>query len=66
MADTTSGVMKEVAERIRDLRLDAGYTLEQLAEYTGFPVEDCRIYEAAEADLPFSFIHKCALTSAWK
>ena len=62
MADTTTGVMKEVAERIRELRLDAGYSLEQLSEYTGFSVEDCRIYEAAEADLPFSFIHKCALT----
>ena len=62
MSDTTTGVVREVAERIRDLRMDSGITLEQLSEYTGFSVEDCRIYEAGEIDLPFSFIHKCALT----
>ena len=62
MADTTTGVLQEVAERIRNLRADSGYTLEQLAEYTGFPLEECRVYEAGTVDLPFSFIHKCALT----
>ena len=62
MADTTTGVLQEVAERIRNLRVDAGYTLEQLAESTGFPLEECRVYEEGRVDLPFSFIHKCALT----
>ena len=62
MADTTSGVLQEVAGRIRELRQDCGCSLEQLANYTGFSVEDCRVYEAGEVDMPFSFIHKCALT----
>ena len=62
MADTTTGVMQEVVERIRELRLDCGYTEEQMAESTGFSLEDYRKYESGGADLPFSFIHKCAMT----
>ncbi|MBR7081232.1 MAG: AMP-binding protein, partial [Oscillospiraceae bacterium] len=62
MSDTTTGVLKDVAERIRELRIDSGYSLEELSEHTGFALEDCRNYEAGEVDLPFSFIHKCALT----
>ena len=62
MADTTTGVMQEVVERIRELRLDCGYTEQQMSEYTGFSVEDYQRYESGGADLPFSFIHKCAMT----
>ena len=62
MADTTTGVMQEVVERIRELRLDCGYTEQQMAESTGFSLEDYRKYESGGADLPFSFIHKCAMT----
>ena len=62
MADTTTGMMLEVVERIRELRLDCGYTQEQMSEYTGFTLEDYQKYESGETDLPFSFIHKCAMT----
>ena len=62
MADTTTGMMLEVVERIRELRLDCGYTQEQMAELTGFDLADYQRYEAGETDLPFSFIHKCAMT----
>ena len=62
MADTTTGMMLEVVERIRELRLDCGYTEEQMSESTGFSVEDYRKFESGGADLPFSFIHKCAMT----
>ena len=62
MADTTTGVMLEVVERIRELRLDCGYTPERMSELTGIPLEDYLKYESGETDLPFSFIHKCAMT----
>ena len=62
MADTTTGVMLEVVERIRELRLDCGYTPERMSELTGIPLEDYLRYESGETDLPFSFIHKCAMT----
>ena len=52
--------MMEVALRIKSLRLDCGYTLEQMAELTEFSLAECELYENGKADLPFSFIHKCA------
>ncbi len=61
MAKTNSGMlMMEVALRIKSLRLDCGYTLEQMAELTEFSLDECEMYENGRADLPFSFIHKCA------
>ncbi|MBE6913907.1 MAG: cupin domain-containing protein [Ruminococcaceae bacterium] len=60
MENTSMGMLKEVALRIKSLRLDCGYSQEQMAELTGFPLEDCILYEEGSADLPFSFIHKCA------
>ena len=62
MSDTTTGMMLEVVERIRELRLDCGYTPERMSELTGIPLEDYLKYESGETDLPFSFIHKCAMT----
>ena len=61
MADTSKGMLLEVAERIRELRIDCGYTEEEMAGKTGLSLEEYRTYEAGEADLPFTFIHKCAL-----
>ncbi|MEE3378439.1 MAG: cupin domain-containing protein, partial [Lachnospiraceae bacterium] len=51
---------KEVASRIMALRLDSGYSQEQMADMTGFDLADYAAYESGSADLPFSFIHKCA------
>ena len=50
----------EVAERIRELRLDCSYSEEQMAELTGVSLDDYISYEGGSADLPFTFIHKCA------
>ncbi|MDR0841450.1 MAG: AMP-binding protein [Christensenellaceae bacterium] len=61
-ASPTSPELREVAARIHELREIAGYTQEEMAQYANVSVEDYRLYEAARADLPFSFIHKCALT----
>ena len=60
MANTNNGMLLEVALRIKSLRLDCGYSLEQMAEFTGFALQECEMYENGQADLPFSFIHKCA------
>ncbi|MBP5605939.1 MAG: AMP-binding protein, partial [Ruminiclostridium sp.] len=52
--------IKEVAERITRLRDDLGITKEQMAEITGYSVEDYVKYESGEKDFSFTFIYKCA------
>ncbi len=52
--------LKEVAERIKDLREAKGYTQEQLAKLTGVSLEDYKLLEAGETDFSFTFIYKCA------
>ena len=62
MADSTSGMLMEVALRIRELRSDLGYSQEEMARQTDLPLEQYRSYEDGKTDLPFTFIHKCAQT----
>ena len=62
MVSTTTGALKEVAERIRELRILSGYTEQEMARYTGVSLDDYLVSEAGETDPPFTFIHKCALT----
>jgi len=50
----------EVASRIRGLREIAGYSQKEMAERCEIPVAEYQAYEAGNADLPFSFMHKCA------
>ncbi len=59
---TATRELREVAARIQELREIAGYTQEEMAHYTDVSAEDYRLYESGRADLPFTFIHKCALT----
>ena len=58
-ADTKE--LKDLALRVRELREITGFTEEEMAEKTEVSLEDYRNYEAAEKDIPFTFIHKCAL-----
>ena len=58
-ADTKE--LKDLALRVRELREITGFTEEEMAEKTEVSLEDYRSYEAAEKDIPFTFIHKCAL-----
>ena len=53
--------LSEVAERIRELRMVLGMSPEEAAERTGFALDDYLAYEQGGQDLPFSFIHNCAL-----
>ncbi len=51
----------EIAFRIREMRGICGYSQEEMAQKTDTTPDQYRTYEAGEADLPFTFIHKCAL-----
>ena len=55
-----TGMLYEVGTRIRELREISGYTVKQMSEQTGVSEDTYRLYEAGQADLPFTFIHKCA------
>jgi len=52
----------DVAARIRDLREIGGFSQEEMAKKTGVSLEKYTQYEMGSEDLPFTFIHKCALT----
>ena len=53
--------LKETAGRIREMREIMGFTVEEMAEKTEVTPEQYLVYEKGGADLPFTFIHKCAL-----
>ena len=61
MASTMEMKLGEVAQRIRELRVILGISVEEAAEKTGFSVEKYQAYENGQDDLPFSFIHNCSL-----
>jgi len=51
----------DVALRIWELREVSGFTREEMAQKLGLAVETYDRYESGKEDLPFSFIHNCAL-----
>jgi len=53
--------IKDVAQRIRELRELSGFTSDQMAEKLGIPRQTYEGYESGIEDLPFSFIHNSAL-----
>ncbi len=53
--------LSEIAARIREMREIMGWSIAELAEKVDFTEERCTIYESGMIDIPFSFIHKCAL-----
>ena len=57
----TPAALLEVADRIRELREVSGFTVAEMALQTDVTEEEYLAMEAGEVDLPFSFIHKCAL-----
>ncbi len=59
--DVDSSVrIKEIAERIKELREMSEYSPEEVAEHIGISVEEYRKYEGGEMDFPFSIIHNLA------
>ncbi len=58
---TTMPELMDVAHRIREMREIMGYSEETMAQRTEVTLRQYREYEKCEADLPFTFIYKCAL-----
>ncbi len=52
--------IKEMAQRIRELRMIEGYTPEEMAAKTDVSTEEYLKCENGEADLNFAFIYRCA------
>ena len=61
MLNTTTAIT-EIAGRIHELREISGISIKQMAQYTDISEAEYQQYENGEIDLPFSFLHKCALT----
>ena len=53
--------IQEIALRIREMRNIMGYSVAEMAIRTQVTEENYVEYETGNIDLPFSFIHKCAL-----
>ncbi|MBR2886256.1 MAG: AMP-binding protein [Clostridia bacterium] len=53
--------LAEVAERIKELRDIYNLSDVEMAEKTGVSIEEYLAYEKGMEDMPFSFVHKCAL-----
>ena len=52
--------LREVSQRIREMREICGYTVAETAAMTEVSEEEYRLYEAGGRDFPFTFIHKCS------
>ena len=59
--NTTMLQLSEIAARIKEMRDIMGWTVTEMAEKTDVTEEIYLIYESGSVDIPFSFIHKCAL-----
>ncbi|MGN1163999.1 MAG: AMP-binding protein [Candidatus Ornithospirochaeta sp.] len=59
--ETAKSQLHEIAERISDMREIMGYSESEMAEKTEVSLALYKAYESGEVDLPFTFIHKCAL-----
>ena len=62
MAEKDTAQLFEITERIKEMRLILGFSVEEMAEATEVSPAEYGNYESGKADFPFTFIHKCALT----
>ena len=53
--------LSEVASRIKEMREIMGWDEAFMAKMTEVDESEYRLYENGKADMPFTFIHKCAL-----
>ncbi|MCQ2470905.1 MAG: AMP-binding protein [Clostridia bacterium] len=61
MGNQTMTQLAEIAFRIREMRQILGYSIPTMAEKTEVSAAEYEEYEKGHTDLPFSFIHKCAI-----
>ncbi|MBP3902431.1 MAG: AMP-binding protein [Blautia sp.] len=62
MAQVDATNLMDLAHRIREMREITGLSVSEMAEKTEVSVDQYLIYEEGYTDIPFTFIHKCALT----
>ena len=60
--NNTLNQLSEVATRIKELREIIGFSVKEMTEKTNVDEKTYLSYESGKVDIPFSFIHKCALT----
>ena len=53
--------LRQVAERIRELREISGLTLEEMAQRTGVSVEEYIACESGSRNLSIAFLYRCVL-----
>ncbi len=59
--NTTMLQLSEIAARIKEMREIMGWSAEEMSEKTDVDTQTYLVYESGSIDIPFSFIHKCAL-----
>ena len=59
--NNTLNQLSEVATRIKELREIIGFSVKEMTEKTDVDEQTYLSYESGNVDIPFSFIHKCAL-----
>jgi len=60
--NTTMLQLSEIATRIKEMREIMGWSIAEMAAKTEVDEERYIAYEGGKTDIPFSFIHKCALS----
>jgi|SRR5690554_44021 mannose-6-phosphate isomerase-like protein (cupin superfamily) len=53
-----SGEIKQIAERMRAVRIDSAYTYQEAAKLLEIPPEEYLLYESGEIDIPISILLK--------
>lgn len=61
MTTVPTNKLKEVANRIREMREIRNISENEMAAKTDVSLDEYRAYEEGELDFPFTFIHKCSL-----
>ena len=59
--NSTANKLAEVAKRISELRDIYGFTAEEMAQKAEVSLDEYTAYVEGKEDMPFTFIHKCAL-----
>ena len=59
--NNTLNQLSEIATRIKELREIMGFSVKEMAEKTNVTEKQYLSFESGKEDIPFSFIHKCAL-----
>ena len=59
--NTATKRLLEIAARIKEMREIKGFSIKEIAEKTEVSKEQYLSYESGKVDIPFSFIHKCAI-----